>query len=140
MKKLLFLLPLLILVACGGESVEYEDNVNIDDQTLTIEGETTLEDGSVIHYEVTNFEISEILHEGTTKVTDGTFSVDLDASEYPAGEFEIYTAFLPYMQSEEIQEIYGESGENLKGDKVSKLEDMEDDIKVIESRRTFEKQ
>lgn len=138
MKKIISVVLLLFLAACGDESVEFEEEVNIDNQTLTIEGETTLEDGSLINYEVTNFDEGEILDDGQIEVKNGNFSAEIDASDYPAGEFEIYIAFLPYMQDDEIQDIYGGSGENLNGNKVSKLEDM--DIKVIESRRTFEKQ
>lgn len=57
----------MFLAACG-ESVEFEEEVNIDEQTLTIEGETTLGDGSIIDYEVIDFEGGEILVSDQTKV------------------------------------------------------------------------
>ena len=132
MKKFLLFFGLIFLVACSNGAIEYEDEMNIDDQTITIEGATNLEDGSVINYQV-----KEIPVEGTTEVHDGSFSYTFDISDYEPGEYEIYTAFTPYNQSEEIKEIYGEMGENMSGDIVNS--DYVEDLKLIESRKIFEK-
>ena len=139
-KTLIAGMLIVFLSACSsGISVDYEDKVSIEGETLVIEGETSLDDGSLISYEITNYEVSEILDDGTMEVVDGKFSTEIDASEYPAGEFEVYTAFLPYMQPENIKEIYGEDGSNLSlGGSVNYLEGNTD-IKVIESTKTFEK-
>lgn len=141
MKKLVLLGIIIILTACGSDlvAVEYKDEMKINDQTITVEGTTDLQEGSVINYQVTNYEASEIMEEGTTEVEGGSFSYTFDVSEYDAGEYEVYTAFLPYEQSVEIQEVYGEMGENLQtSSEVTYSEDM-DDLKLIETRKTFEK-
>ena len=141
MKKIIFLCLVMILTACSSDlvSVEYKDDMTINDQTITIEGETDLEDGSLINYQITDFAASEIKEEGTTEVQDGSFSYTFDVSEYGSGEYEVYTAFLPYEQTDEIQEIYGGMGENLQtSSEVIYSEDV-DDLKLIESRKTFEK-
>ncbi|GGM29343.1 hypothetical protein GCM10011351_14310 [Paraliobacillus quinghaiensis] len=138
MKKVLLFLGLIFLAACSNDAVEYEDEMSIDDQTVTIEGTTNLEDGSVINYQVTNYKETEIPEEGTTEVQDGSFSYTVDISDYEPGEYEVYNAFIPYKQPEEIKEIYGEMGENLSGDVVVESGYVED-LKLIESTEIFEK-
>ncbi|WP_079708125.1 hypothetical protein [Paraliobacillus ryukyuensis] len=140
MKKVLLFVSVITLTtlsACSNETIEYEDEMIIDEQNISIEGNTNLVDGSVINYEITNLDDVDFFEEGTTEVSNGSFSFTLDASDYESGEYRIYTAFLPYVQSTEIQEIYGEMGENMSGD-ITYSEDM-DDLKLIESIKTFEK-
>lgn len=137
MKRILLILGLLLLSACSSEIIEYEDEMKIDDQKITVEGETNLKNGSVINYEVKNFDDVDFFEEGQAKVKDGSFSYSLDVSDYKSGEYEIYTVFLPYQQSEELQDAYGEMGENMSGDVV--YSDDVEDLKLIESRKTFKK-
>lgn len=141
MKKLVLLGIIIILTACGSDlvAVEYKDEMKIDDQTITIEGTTDLQEGSIITYEVKNFDDVDFFEEGTAEVQDGSFSFSLDVSDYESGEYEIYYAFLPYLQTEDIQEVYGEMGENLQTSSEVTYSEMMDDVKLIENWKTFEK-
>ena len=99
--------------------IEFDYNAYIEDDVVYIEGETNLLDGAIIHYEVDTLDVlSDEMYDGNITVQDNSFYQDIDISNLEGEDVEVWLAFWPHSQSEDIQEVYGQWGENLEGDTI----------------------
>lgn len=134
MKKFLKWAVIVVLVlgvigAFLGEDdfeAELDYDISVDEEVVEITGETNLEDGTLIGYEIDNYQTTESMSEdeffidGDMEVNDGEFSAEIDISdEAVEGHLiEAWIGFIPGVQPDEIREEYGDGGEYLEGDLV----------------------
>ncbi|GAB2570771.1 hypothetical protein GCM10026983_41890 [Gracilibacillus alcaliphilus] len=117
--------------------LEYDTDVSIHGSTAIVEGTTNLENGALIRYNVTNYEVMEMMEIGETEVQDGTFTIKIDISEYDEGEYEVYSSFNAIRQPDEIQEIYGPLGERIKVEGPVTDEGLTENARIAESVTIF---
>jgi len=117
---------IIVMTAIGifiGEDdtvdIEFDYNAYIEDDIVYIEGETNLLDGVIIHYEVDTLDVlSDEMYDGNITVQDNSFYQEIDISNLEGEDVEVWLAFWPHSQPEDIQEVYGQWGENLEGDTI----------------------
>lgn len=105
-------------------NVEMKSDAKINGNSIVIEGKTNLPNDTLIAYEVTHEEDFEYFTDGVMKVEDGTYAEEVDINEWPNGEIKVWTSFQTILgtsteQPKEIIEVFGEAGENIKGDNVT---------------------
>lgn len=132
MKKILkwagiiFVILVIFSIVFGNNDsfeVELSENIAIENEKVIIDGKTNLMDGTLLSYEVDNYESTEAgegtIQEGDIEVQDGNFSEKIDISEFEGNDVvTVWLGFRPIIQPEKVQEEYGEEGEKLKGDLV----------------------
>jgi hypothetical protein len=98
--------------------VQWNDNVSIDNNSISIKVDTNLKDGTKILYEVRNSGSDKDRLDGQLEVQGGKVTGQLDVSQFKPGKVTAKVRFYPFQQSKELQEIYGGTGERIKGAKV----------------------
>ena len=98
---------------------------------LRIEGETDLQDGAVINWQVTHAAANQLprgewpaqnlLSDGEAVVQDGVYWTRLNTTYWPPGRVDVTVQFPVAAQPDAVRLRYGEFGENLTGDNVSAL-------------------
>ena len=101
--------------------------------TLFIIGSTDLPNGTLITYEIrhegaatrTNVPIQKLFKEGMVTVADGGYSATESLKGWPPGKIEVWAAFQTILdtkakQPPEIISRFGEMGEKLQGNNVTK--------------------
>ncbi|MGN5650847.1 hypothetical protein [Bacillus sp. Brlt_9] len=98
--------------------VKWNDNVSIDNNTISVKVDTNLKDGTKILYEVRNSGNDKDRLDGQLEVQGGKVTGQLDISQFKPGKVTAKVRFYPFQQTKELQQIYGGTGEKIKGDKV----------------------
>ncbi|MET3689596.1 hypothetical protein ABIC37_005146 [Priestia megaterium] len=98
--------------------VDWKDNSKVTVESANIDIATNLKDGTQLLYEVRNSSNDNDRLDGTFEVKGGAAQTTLNLSNFQDGEITIRIRFYPFQQSEELRKIYGDSGENLTGQKV----------------------
>ncbi|MBS3908530.1 MAG: hypothetical protein KGZ93_02695 [Actinobacteria bacterium] len=108
--------------------VELAMSAAIEGDTLFIKGTANLPDGAVLSYDIrheglatrTDVPLENLQMEGTVEVKTGAWTIMQPLTGWPKGELELWVAFMivpgAVDQPKEISNIYGETGENIKGD------------------------
>lgn len=99
MKKVLAVLAIL-LCACSSPASEKTAltlSPSIDRGLLRIEGTTNLPDSTPLAFEVRHSDLSFLqgTQEGRTVIANGRFREDVDLSSWPAGDLEVWIAYMP---------------------------------------------
>ncbi|MFW6026715.1 MAG: hypothetical protein ACOCRX_10265 [Candidatus Woesearchaeota archaeon] len=106
--------------------IELEEEITIQDEVVNISGETNFEDGTLISYEIDNYETAEFsddeafVIDGDMEVNNGEFNDEINISDEAISghTIKVWVGFRTALQPEELQEKYGEEGENLEVDIV----------------------
>jgi len=114
--------------------------------TLWIEGETDLPDGAVVTYHVTHalaraastedWPARNLIEAGRATVQGGRYQARVNTLNWPPGEVEAMVQFPLPPQPPDVSARYGEFGEQLTGDNVSRMAG----VKAVEVTHTFEHQ
>ncbi|MGJ9460326.1 hypothetical protein [Oceanobacillus sp. CF4.6] len=147
MKRIIFFLltitTIFVISACGSEDNSAEVDLTMEteaiESTLTVSGETNLPNGTLLTYEVSHLDDFEKYSTGEIEVIDGDYHTEIDISDWPEGDINVWLAFQTILgttveQPKEVIEKYGEMGENLEGDNVT-----DGDMKRIELEETVSK-
>lgn len=144
MKRILFIslsLLVFIFVACdeGTKNINNNDNNDVEISTLvelTLDaeldgdllkfgGNTNLPDKTIIAYEVWHEEDFEQFEDGYIEVNNGAYEEEISLNDWPDGEIGVWVAFQTILtttteQPKEIIKVFGEKGENIKGNNLTK--------------------
>ncbi|QQK75115.1 hypothetical protein HUG15_05840 [Salicibibacter cibarius] len=102
----------------GNQEVEMSVDAEMGDDIIQLDINTNLAEGSVLHYDIIGEDIDDF-STGEIEVTNSNLSEEIDISDFPAldqtawSQAEMIVLFEPSVQSEDIQNIYGETGENI---------------------------
>jgi hypothetical protein len=105
--------------------------------TLFITGSTDLPNGALIAYEIrhegaatrTDVPIKKLFQEGNATVTNGGYAATVSVNGWPRGKIEVWAAFQTVLgtdarQPAEVISRFGELGEKLQGNNVTKAGSM----------------
>lgn len=101
-----------------------------EDGTVSIEGTATVPDGALVFYEVATETCGEQDLEvecstgGSLVVADGRFNGEVDTSDFPSGDGEVWVGFQligDEDQPEAVVDIYGPMGESISGPDVVEI-------------------
>ena len=97
----------------------YEINKKENKIEILVKGETNLPDGSVIGITLLGDETIAAQNEGS--ITNGKFAIPVYIGSQNSGysSYSLWIVFTPLNQPENIRKIFGNLGENLKGEQVS---------------------
>lgn len=101
------------------KATEYfvDENFRMEDDIVILEGETNLENGTVLSFEVKNLDELDNFIEGDITVDEGAFHEEVDISEFTNGEILAWMGLTMNNQNEEVEEVYGGfEGKNVSGD------------------------
>ncbi|XXM72703.1 hypothetical protein ACQ0QQ_02060 [Lysinibacillus sphaericus] len=110
-----FILLLLILNACASpqKEIDISGNVKSVGNTVSVNGTTTLESDSEIKVQIRELGSDTVIKEQTAKVdSEGNYSLNVSRDKREEDQ-KLVVLFQPDEQSEKIQKIYGEYGENI---------------------------
>lgn len=96
----------------------YEINKKENEIEILVKGKTNLPDGSVIGITLLGDETIAAQNEG--KVSNGKFAIPVFITSNNSGysNYSLWVVFTPLNQPDHIREIFGNLGENLKGEQV----------------------
>jgi hypothetical protein len=145
----LLVLSIFCFWACGGHSappgaetsspptVSLTLSPTLRGDTIFITGSTDLPDGALIAYEIrhegaarrTNVPIEKLFQEGNATVTNGAYAAAVSLNGWPLGRIEVWAAFQTVVgtdarQPAEVISRFGELGEKLQGNNVTKAGSM----------------
>jgi len=86
--------------------VDVTDDISFEDNEVIISGETNVEDGAIISYEIEHLSNVDDFIEGEIEVVDGSFSEEIDVSSFGDGEIIVFVAFTPHSQPDDIIELF----------------------------------
>ncbi len=127
----------LVIAAAGcgpsGATVNLTLSASAEGRTVTIAGETDLPDGTWLCYELRSPGDVTLFSDGLIQVQGGRYERQVVLEDWPPGRVEVWLAFQTILgsmtegslkQPPEIIEKFGELGENLVGDNVTKAGEM----------------
>src|SRR5690625_980837 len=109
--------------------VELTLDAELSEDDIIFNGETNLPDGAMIAYEVWREEDYTQFEEGAVEIKDGRYEKSVSITEWRDGEIIIWLSIQTVLgtstiKPDEILEVFGEMGENIKGDNVSESDVM----------------
>jgi hypothetical protein len=111
----LLILLILTLSACASpkKEIDISGNVKSLGNTVSVNGTTTLESDSEIMVQLRELESDIVIQKQIAKVdSEGNYSLNLSRDKREEDQ-KLVVLFQPDEQSEKIQKIYGEQGENI---------------------------
>ena len=119
--KLILIFGLLLLpsfyYADQALEVHFSENIIRDNENIIIRGETSLQDGTILTYQISNqLQEQQSPVQGEIEVSEGEFADQINISPIINGELTVTLKFNPAHQPENLKEEYGPEGRNLAGD------------------------
>ncbi|CAM3774147.1 hypothetical protein [Alkalicoccus chagannorensis] len=99
-------------------SIEFQTEVHSEDDEVSVSGDTNFENGTLINVEVIHLDESDLMEIDEVEVQNGQFESIISIPDFPEGLIAVYSEFHPDKQTEEIQQLYGSSGEFIEGEAV----------------------
>jgi len=125
----------IVVVGCGpsGTTVKLTLSASAEGRTVTVAGETDLPDSTWLCYELRRPGDITLFADGLIQVRSGRYERQVVLEDWPPGRVEVWLAFqtIPSctlegsrQQPPEVIKRFGEMGEKLVGDNVTRAGDM----------------